>query len=979
MSNQRITVGETTCEVLGLPGAGGTSVEVESPVLELLRRSFLDAGTLDHARGHIVILCADIDAPNLLFAIGNASPDSVGVHRTASGRVSFLVLGSAIVANPMLPKLVAYAHELAFDDDHVLDLISRIVLPAFQTRESAPAREMQIDPVAQESDCALQPAPEGESGEADYAATQDSQVVTQAVVEASGAVDLAVAGVPGAEDQATQDTASTPEDPVRSAFDASFYTQAYSEFLSAEDDPFEHYMTIGWKQGLDPSPVFSSSFYLESNPDIAAAGVNPLEHWVHYGRSEMRRHARFRQRVNLRTARPKVSAIVPNFNHGAYLEERIHSILNQTYDNIDILILDDCSSDNSREVVNGFVERYPDRIRTIFNEVNSGSVFRQWRRGVESTDGEIVWICESDDFCEPDFVENLVKYFKDDSVSIAFGRIQDTDEHGVFRGTLDAFREGAEAGIWGEPVVRPAAAWFANGFGVNNVIANVGGCLWRRSHISEATWREAETFKVVGDWFLYIEIARGGQIAFEPKAIAYFRRHDDSTSFKSYVRPFFYEELERLMLSLRSKWDIPTQTVAKFHGKVAELYEMFHLEAEYGPLEKYCDLGKLMAVERCRPHVLIAFYGFIPGGGESFPIHLASGLYRAGWLVSALIFEGDDVNAAMRASLDPGIAVYDSTWVDEYGADKFLRDAGIDIIHSHNITSEIAFYDTWKISHPVGYLATLHGSYEAHGLTDEMLAALDAHVNHFVYTADKNLGPLDPLGLPGSRTSKLANSMPIDPEPFLQTRAELGIVEDAVVFTLVARGVLRKGWRASILAFLEVRKRNPGKAMHLLLCGTGELPDLLEPIYGGDPDITFLGFQSRIHGLYRLTDVAIVPTRFAGESFPLCIIQALQVGAPVISTRVGEIPYMLTDAEGKVAGILIDAPRETDRFVEHLADAMEHMLDPVARSEAAQTASTLGEGYDMEKLVETYGHLFNGILAEEQDKASRWASNDIGA
>ena len=63
-------------------------------------------------------------------------------------------------------------------------------------------------------------------------------------------------------------------------------------------------------------------------------------------------------------------------------------------------------------------------------------------------------------------------------------------------------------------------------------------------------------------------------------------------------------------------------------------------------------------------------------------------------------------------------------------------------------------------------------------------------------------------------------------------------------------------------------------------------------LHGDNADVTFLGYQSHIHGALRMSDVAILPTRFAGESFPLSIIQALQVGKPVISTSIGQIAEM---------------------------------------------------------------------------------------
>lgn len=854
---------------------------------------------------HLVILCADIDTRNLLKAVSDTTGKSIKATRSDDRGLDYVVFGIGVLRNPLLQRYASLAFDRGFDDDHALDLLDRIFNPAIPDDEA------------------------------------------QAIALAESAAAAAIA----------------EQERIRAKFDARFYAANNPDVTGSDDALFEHFMTIGWQEGRDPCGEFSTAFYLETYPDIAAAGANPFAHWALYGEREMRRSASFRHLTGLKDYHPRVAAIVPNFNHAAYLETRLNSILDQTYPNIDILILDDCSTDHSRKVIQRYVSLYPDRIRAIFNEKNAGNVFRQWRRGVEETDSELVWICESDDFCEPDFVEKLVPYFKDDSVSMAFGRIQDTDENGVFRGTLDAYREGAEAGIWQSALIRPAAKWFASGFGVNNVIANVGGCLWRRSQIAGHVWREAETFKVVGDWFLYIHVAGGGQIAFDPEAIAYFRRHDDSTSLKSYVQPFFYEEHERLMMKLRSSWDIPVSTLLKFYGKVSDLYEHFELGKQFGPVEKYCDLRKLISVNRTAPHILIAFYGFIPGGGENFPIHFANALHRTGWVVSVLIFEGKQVNAAMRATLDPAIAVYDASWVSEYGADRFLEEAGISLIHSHNISSEIYFFQIWNIARPINYLCTLHGSYEDHGLSDALLEKLKTHVSHYVYLADKNLTPLKPLELPPSMLTKLPNAMPIDPKPFEQTRSELGIAEDAIVFTLVARGVLRKGWRAAILAFRTLRERFPDRPMHLLLCGSGEVPDQLKPIYGDDPDITFLGFQSRIHGLYRMTDVAIVPTRFAGESFPLCIIEALQVGVPVIASDVGEIPHMLTDPEQNTAGLLIDAVRDTQVFVEHLTAAMEQMLDDDIRSTATARAVELGKSYDMGKLVKIYGDIFWSVMA----------------
>ena len=85
-----------------------------------------------------------------------------------------------------------------------------------------------------------------------------------------------------------------------------------------------------------------------------------------------------------------ISVIIPNFNYAHYLKQRIQSVLNQTYTDIEVILLDDCSTDNSLEVMREFSDS---RIVGVFpNEVNTGSPFRQWQKGIEMAKGEYIWI-----------------------------------------------------------------------------------------------------------------------------------------------------------------------------------------------------------------------------------------------------------------------------------------------------------------------------------------------------------------------------------------------------------------------------------------------------------------------------------------------------------------------------------------------------------------------------------------------------------
>jgi lipopolysaccharide biosynthesis protein/glycosyltransferase involved in cell wall biosynthesis len=87
---------------------------------------------------------------------------------------------------------------------------------------------------------------------------------------------------------AAADNSGFAKDTVKQAFDAKFYWSNYPETILACQDPLDHYLTTGWKQGLKPNPKFDPSFYLATHADVAAAGTEPLTHFVTIGLKEGR-------------------------------------------------------------------------------------------------------------------------------------------------------------------------------------------------------------------------------------------------------------------------------------------------------------------------------------------------------------------------------------------------------------------------------------------------------------------------------------------------------------------------------------------------------------------------------------------------------------------------------------------------------------------------------------------------------------------
>src|SRR5665213_3269095 len=103
---------------------------------------------------------------------------------------------------------------------------------------------------------------------------------------------------------------------------------------------------------------------------------------------------------------PRVSVIIPNYNHAPFLTRRIETVLQQTFRDFEVILLDDCSTDESRSILSSYANN--PRVRIEFNAANSGSTFKQWNKGVGLARGEYVWVAESDDYADTRFLERLV-------------------------------------------------------------------------------------------------------------------------------------------------------------------------------------------------------------------------------------------------------------------------------------------------------------------------------------------------------------------------------------------------------------------------------------------------------------------------------------------------------------------------------------------------------------------------------------------
>lgn len=655
-----------------------------------------------------------------------------------------------------------------------------------------------------------------------------------------------------------------------------------------------------------------------------------------------------------------ISAVIPNYNHAEFLAQRLESVLCQTLRPDEVIILDDASTDASRDVIERYRAKYPELIVVMYNETNSGSVFAQWRKGVEAATGDLVWLCESDDFAEIDFLASLAPEFADTAVMVATGRIQFANRDGSELSGLDGYRERALPGRWNQRFSEPAAWWFSGSFGVYNLIPNVGGCLFRRQELDDTVWRKAAEFVALGDWFLYAHFAHGGKIAYTPSAVSYFRQHGDNTSVDIQRRDSYYDEHCRLSMALCELWDVPVETIFSQYQQLTSQIQSKGTESGRSLAELY-SIDEVLAVERQQLHVLIGFIGFHVGGAEYFPIHLANALVSLGVRVSMLGLDRTVVEPSMVDLLDSRVPVYWAEEVRNRGGAEFLESAAIDVVHSHNIGVEGLFVlenKAHKVAAPL--VVSLHGSYEVAELPEYALSHIVRGVDVWVSTAERNFEHLRLRSWSDAPRLRFPNAVgrsAVDPPAAVRER--LGIARETFVFCFVARAIESKGWRQAIEAFARFVETHGG-AVHLLMVGEGELQEELAGTFGTRENISFLGFRSDVENLLASSDCLLLPTRFEGESQPLILIQAMQQGLPSITTAVGSIPDMVG---GPVpAGIVIEPVDDDVAFVEMLSMAMSRVVDVEVRAAMAAEAATRGTEYSIVAVAELYKGLYEAAL-----------------
>jgi glycosyltransferase involved in cell wall biosynthesis len=213
---------------------------------------------------------------------------------------------------------------------------------------------------------------------------------------------------------------------------------------------------------------------------------------------------------------PKFSVIIPNYNHASFLAERIGSVLNQTFQDFELIILDDCSTDNSQEIIETY-RKNPQVSHIVYNKQNSGSPFKQWERGIALAKSDWVWLAESDDFSDTQFLYKMVCFKEENQIEngIIFCDSTYVDEQSQIIAASDS------------PQYLPKEAFGKEAldlFMTQNCVPNASAVIFNKQgfHLFVNACTE---FRLNGDWWLWSAISYTYGIHYLPEKLNFFRFH----------------------------------------------------------------------------------------------------------------------------------------------------------------------------------------------------------------------------------------------------------------------------------------------------------------------------------------------------------------------------------------------------------------------------------------------------------------------
>jgi glycosyltransferase involved in cell wall biosynthesis len=239
---------------------------------------------------------------------------------------------------------------------------------------------------------------------------------------------------------------------------------------------------------------------------------------------------------------PTVSVIVPNYNHASFLKQRLDTVFEQTYKDFEVIILDDCSTDDSKSIIESYRGR-PELTQIIYNERNSGSPFLQWHKGIQQAKGDWIWIAESDDYADLKFLEKLIGAIGQQS-NIGLAYCDSKIVSGLNENlSFSTFKnERFRTDRWSRNYINNGLDEIENFLLPGGTINNSSAVLFRRRYLVNNGPFDL-SLRYIGDKYAFIRVLAQSDVLYVPESLNFYRdpfntKHSDKFVF------YFYEQFQ---------------------------------------------------------------------------------------------------------------------------------------------------------------------------------------------------------------------------------------------------------------------------------------------------------------------------------------------------------------------------------------------------------------------------------------------------
>lgn len=251
---------------------------------------------------------------------------------------------------------------------------------------------------------------------------------------------------------------------------------------------------------------------------------------------------------------PKVSIVLPVYNGERYLEEAIQSVLDQTFKDWELIIIDDCSSDKTPEIIREFVQKDL-RIKSYRN-IQNQKLPRSLNIGFEKAQGEYFSWTSCDNLYKPEAITQLISSIvQDKEVGLVYSSFDLIDECGKYKSTIKSGK--------------------AEDIGIRNV---VGACFLYRAEIAKKIGGYDPDLYLAEDYEYWLRIASVAKLGLISESLYLYRQHSESLSSRN------EKKIIEIGIKVQKKY---FDKLIKTRKKAAEFYAYLRARDIYNPLRQF--------------------------------------------------------------------------------------------------------------------------------------------------------------------------------------------------------------------------------------------------------------------------------------------------------------------------------------------------------------------------------------------------------